>query len=134
MELTWIGLNGAEIEDNNYVQKKLEEMFNVKLINTKIAVNNEEQVNLMLAAGEMPDAGFMYQNETEMYDNGLTRTIPKDFMVKYAPGYAAMLDSSGLGWKILKAKGTEDRISGSYRNSACRRRLGGRLCFEAGLA
>ena len=108
LDLTWIGLNGTEIEDANYVQKILEEKFNVKLTNTKIDVNNDEQVNLMLAAGDMPDAGFMYEDPVEMYDNALTRTIPVSFMGKYAPDYVAMLNEYPLGWKLYVSPDAAD--------------------------
>ena len=108
LELTWIGLNGTEIEDENYVQKMLEDKFNVKLANTKIDVNNDEQVNLMLAAGDMADAGFMYEEPIDMYDNALIRTIPVSFMEKYAPDYVDMLNQYPIGWKLHVSPDAED--------------------------
>ena len=108
LELSWLGNNGAAIEDDNYVQKILEEKFNVKLVNTKIDNTNEDQRNLMMSAGEMPDAAFLYEEAKEMYNEQLIRTIPKSFLEKYAPNYAAMLDKYPLGWKMYIAEGTED--------------------------
>src|SRR4051812_19379409 len=45
----------GKVEDGNYVQKRLEEQFNIKIVNTKADTWNTDQVNLMVASGDLPD-------------------------------------------------------------------------------
>lgn len=101
LEISWIGANArGKVEDGNYVQQKLEEKFNVKLKNKKIDVVNKEQVNLMVASGELADATyFVGYDVRKLYEEGQIRSIPKEMIVKYAPNYAKLLDSDATGWK-----------------------------------
>lgn len=108
LELSWVGILGrGKIEDNNKVQKMIEEKFNVKLTNKRIDVNNKEQRNLMVASGELPDYAYYLDDAYKLYTDGLTRSIPRDMIEKYAPNYAALLDSKGTGWKINSVPGKD---------------------------
>ncbi|WP_409345421.1 ABC transporter substrate-binding protein [Paenibacillus sp. MBLB4367] len=101
----------GKTEDGSWVQKKLEDMFNVKIINTKVDTWNKDQVALLIASGDLPDTfAFTANSKTprEMYETGMTRTIPKDMIVKYAPKYAKMLDENPPGWQINLASGKTD--------------------------
>src|SRR3954451_19034078 len=98
----------GKVEDGNYVQKKLEEQFNVKIENTKTDTWNADQVNLMVASGDLPDTfAFTAGGKTaqELYDSGLTRTIPKEMLEKYAPLYMKMLSENPSGDKMNLKKG-----------------------------
>src|SRR3954451_21689479 len=75
----------GKVEDGNYVQKRLEEQFNIKIQNTKVDTWNKDQVNLMIASGDLPDTfSLTGQPKTakELYDGGLVRTIPKEMLEK----------------------------------------------------
>ncbi|WP_135546445.1 type 2 periplasmic-binding domain-containing protein [Paenibacillus cymbidii] len=112
LEISWVGnLARGKIEDNNFVQKKLEEKFNVKLINKKIDINNPDQVNLMLASGDLPEATFFVNSFTKTYNDGLLRTIPKAMIQKYAPKYAKMLDDNATGWLINTVPGKPEEYT-----------------------
>ncbi|WP_239633756.1 ABC transporter substrate-binding protein [Paenibacillus sp. H1-7] len=101
----------GKIEDGNWVQKKLEEKYNIKIANIKVDTWNKDQVQLMVASGDMPDT-FSFTAGTlsaqEYYDNGLTRTIPKDMLKKYAPRYSKMLDDNPPGWEMNLAPGKKE--------------------------
>lgn len=110
----------GKIEDGNYVQQRLEEQFNIKITNTKVDTWNADQVNLMIASGDLPDTfSFTTGGMTaqELYDSGLTRTIPKEMLEKYAPLYMKMLSENPPGLRMNLKKGTDDeylQLIGNY--------------------
>ena len=101
----------GDIEDDNWVQKKLEEKFNVEIVNTKIDTWNTDEVSLAVASGDVPDA-FNFtagtQTSLDLYEGGITRTIPKEMIKKYAPRYSKMLDEHQPGWELNLAPGKDD--------------------------
>lgn len=103
----------GKVEDGNWVQKKLEEQFNIKIENTKVDTWDAQQTSVMVASGDLPDV-FAFttggMSAADYYNQGLTRTIPKAMLEKYAPNYCKMLDeeNNGLGWKMNLAPGTKD--------------------------
>lgn len=102
----------GKVEDGNWVQKKLEEKFNIKINNVKVDTWNKDQVQLMIASGDLPDTfSFTAASMTskDFYDNGLTRTIPKEMLEKYAPRYSKMLDENPPGWEENLAPGTKNQ-------------------------
>lgn len=105
-------LTRGKAEDGNYVQKRLEEQFNVTIVNTKVDTWNADQVNLMVASGDLPDT-FAFtaggQTPQELYDSGLTRTIPKEMLEKYAPRYMKMLSENPPGPIMNLKKETDDQ-------------------------
>ncbi|GHH97842.1 ABC transporter substrate-binding protein [Neobacillus kokaensis] len=110
----------GKVEDGNYVQKRLEKQFNVKIINTKADTWNADQVNLMVASGDLPDT-FAFttggKSAQELYDSGLTRTIPKEMLEKYAPRYMKMLSENPPGIKMNLKEGTDNeylQLIGQY--------------------
>lgn len=102
----------GKAEDGSYVQKRLEEQFNVKIENTKIDTWNADQVNLMVASGDLPDT-FSFtaggQTPQELYNSGLTRTIPKEMLEKYAPRYMKMLSEHPPGPLMNLKEETDDQ-------------------------
>ncbi|MEK3888604.1 ABC transporter substrate-binding protein [Bacillus sp. FSL K6-3431] len=112
----------GKVEEGSYVQKRLEEQFNVKIKNVKVDTWNADQVNLMVASGDLPDT-FAFttggQTSQELFDSGLTRTIPKEMLEKYAPRYMKMLESLPPGPIMNLKEGTEDQylqLIGEYKN------------------
>lgn len=99
--------------DGNWVQKRLEEQFNIEIENTKVDTWDAQQLSVMIASNDLPDvfaftAGGM--SSADFHKQGLTRSIPKEMLEKYAPNYTKMLDevNNGLGWHMNKAEGTDD--------------------------
>ncbi|WP_262679823.1 ABC transporter substrate-binding protein [Paenibacillus sp. J5C2022] len=106
-EISWLGQGArGKVEDNNKVQQMIEQKFNVKLSNRKIDINNKEQRNLMLASGEMPDISFM-DTPVKLYNDAVTRSIPKEMIEQYAPNYAKMLDEEPTGWLVNQIEGKD---------------------------
>ncbi|MFJ7977294.1 ABC transporter substrate-binding protein [Peribacillus sp. NPDC096379] len=112
LELSLSGsITKGKAEDGNYVQKRLEEQFNIKIKNTKVDTWNKDQVNLMVASGELPDTfAFTAGGKTpqELFDAGLTRTIPKEMLEKYAPRYMKMLGENPPGPEMNLLKGSDN--------------------------
>ncbi|WP_168120873.1 ABC transporter substrate-binding protein [Paenibacillus sp. HB172176] len=107
LDISWIGQGArGKIEDNNKVQQAIESKFNVKLSNLKVDVNNKEQRNLMLASGELPDVAYM-DDPVKLYNDAVTRSVPRAMIEKYAPNYAKMLDSESTGWKVNRIEGKD---------------------------
>lgn len=104
------GWTQGEIEDDNWVQQRLEEMFNVKIENTKINTWNADEVSLAVASGDVPDtfsftAGSL--TSLELYEGGITRTIPREMIEEYAPLYSQMLEENPPGWDLNLAPDTD---------------------------
>lgn len=99
--------------DGNWVQERLEDEFNVSIENTFIDTWDANERAIAIASGKLPDA-FSFTGEQmtpqEFYENGLTRTIPREMIEKYAPRYAAMLDEvdDGLGWEMHQSPDNPD--------------------------
>ena len=113
MEISWMGLYGKDIEDGNVIQKHLEEMFNIKLINKRIAYGDAEKINLMISSGEHPDMLYAFVDMVGFYMKGAFRSLPKDMIQQYAPGYSKMIDKNGsMGWYYGLVPGKDDEYIG----------------------
>lgn len=118
VELTLSGsFTRGKIEDDNWVQKQLEEKFNVKINNVKIDTWNKSESSLLVASNDLPDTfSFTGASRTpnDYYNDGVTRTIPREMIEKYAPNYAKMLDTvdGGLGWKLNQSPENPDEYTG----------------------
>ncbi|MBO0600709.1 ABC transporter substrate-binding protein [Sporosarcina sp. E16_3] len=101
----------GKIEEDNWVQKKLEKMFNVKIVNTKNNTWSKDEVSLMVASGDVPDT-FSFtagtQTSRQLYEGGVTRTIPRAMIEKYAPLYSKMIDENAPGWEMNLAPEKEN--------------------------
>lgn len=100
--------------DGSWVQERLEDQFNIEIQNTKIDTWNDDEVSIMIASGDLPNAfSFTGQNQTpeDLYNDGLTRAIPREMIEKYAPNYAAVLDEvdNGIGWDMYQHPDHEDQ-------------------------
>lgn len=108
LSIRWFGPGMLEIEDGNFIQKYIEDTFNVEIENVRADIFNAEQVSLLLASGEMPDAGFMYQPPIDLYNQGIIRTIPGELIRQYAPKYTTLMNEHEAAWIMSKAPDKDD--------------------------
>ncbi|MGO4936177.1 ABC transporter substrate-binding protein [Fundicoccus sp. Sow4_H7] len=104
MQLSGVVTKGRAVDDN-WVQLRLEEMFNIDISNVFTDTWNSQETSILVASNELPDVfAFTSGGMTplEFFQDGLTRSIPHDMIRLYAPNYAAMLDEvdAGLGWRM----------------------------------
>jgi hypothetical protein len=122
MVINWlVGTYSSHLyEEGRWDELELEEKFNVdlKMWNILIDSSNMEQVQMMLAAGDVPDWGFYYTSGKYLYENGLGRTIPLDMIRQYLPSYYKMLVDEPLGFKFNLVEGTEDEYYGISMNTS----------------
>jgi hypothetical protein len=71
---------------------KISQDLGIKLTTNGIYVNDSERVQVMLAAGEFPDVGPLFNSAQEMYNQGITRSIPIDMIRTFAPNYTKIVD------------------------------------------
>lgn len=91
--------------DDNYVQKKLEEKFNIKIKNIKYERSSwREKFSVLLASGEIPDLFPVDVTITDMVqwaDQGIIAPISVDEIKKYMPNYVKALESvDNTAWEI----------------------------------
>lgn len=107
LTISYLGSNFQNAVEGDIVQTQLEEKFNIKLEDRKVNNNDTTQVDLMLASGEMPDGAWLGGDPKQRYEQGITRTIPRELIEKYAPNYANMLNSHPLGWQLHQLPGSD---------------------------
>jgi putative aldouronate transport system substrate-binding protein len=116
MTINWlVGTYSSHLyEEGRWDELELEEKFNVdiKMWNILVDSNNMEQVQMMLAAGDVPDYGFYYTTGKYMYDNGLGRTIPLKMIQQYYPSYYKLIQEDPLGLSFNLVEGTTDEYYG----------------------
>ena len=100
VEFSYVSWNCGSIEEDNWAETKLEEKLNVKIETAKVDLSQSQQLDLMLASGEMPDCGWILRGTSEMWDQGIIRTIPKSMIETYAPQYTALLNAEPIGWQM----------------------------------
>ena len=93
MTITWMSK-----DPDAWAFEAYEEKFGVNIESNGIFVNDSEKVNVMLAAGEFPDVGPLWDPPLRLWEDGVTRTIPFDAIRDNAPKYSSLLDRYPLGW------------------------------------
>lgn len=84
MELTYTGWwSDSDYQHGNYVETMIEEALNVDI--TVITNEDGATIDLMLAAGDMPDMMWGGKGVDWMYDHELVRPIPRDMVEEYVP-------------------------------------------------
>lgn len=106
--LSYWGFFCGDIEEGNYAQRLIEDALNIKLVTRKLH-NRREQVDLMLATGDMPDMGWFnkahgYTCDYMHYQQELTRLIPVELIKKYAPSFIKTYDKFPILYKYIKSK------------------------------
>ena len=97
-------------EEGRWDEVELEEKFNVDLNMWNILVDskNMEQVQMMLAAGDVPDYGFYYTTGQYLYEQGLSRTVPLDMIKQHYPSYYKALEKDPLGFHFNKLEDKDE--------------------------
>ena len=105
MTISWVSWSCGDIEEDNFCESWLQDQLGIEIETARVDMSEQEQVDLMLASGEMPDCGWIInKTPAEMDSQGLIRTISEEMIREYAPQYAALLDSDPLGWEINVSK------------------------------
>ncbi|MGM0884039.1 MAG: extracellular solute-binding protein [Bacillota bacterium] len=106
-------------EDNNYVQKYLEEKYNVKIINMRVT---DENFKLKIAANEIPDIFPHNPTETDMVNwakQGVIASISVDEIKQYMPTYVADVESvDPRAWDISLIDGKNYGIPRVWLNGS----------------
>jgi hypothetical protein len=117
MEISWLGINSENIQDGNPVQRRIEQKFNVRLINKQINFQDTEKLNLMISSGEHPEAMYTWVDTFDWFMKGAFRSIPKSAITRYAPLYTKDFDSLGPGaWYYGLVPGKKDEYIGMVRH------------------
>ncbi|MDO3411926.1 extracellular solute-binding protein [Saccharibacillus sp. CPCC 101409] len=102
---------GAPEADNNFVQKYLEQKFNIKIKNVKFETETwKEQLGVMLASGDIPDILAVDGTVGDMVqwaDQGVIANISVDEIKQYMPKYTA--DVEGVDPKAWEAGSYNDK-------------------------
>ncbi|MGN7165366.1 extracellular solute-binding protein [Paenibacillus cellulositrophicus] len=110
IEIVWANNFNAPSIDGSYVQKQLEEKFNVTIKNVKFERQSwKDKFNILLASGQIPDIFPIDANETDMAmwaDQGIIASVSTDEIKQTMPNYAKALEAVDAGaWDVGFYKG-----------------------------
>ena len=95
LEITWLGPpNFANAEPGNWLQRRLEERFNIRLKPVYLDQNQYERKKpLMLASGRVPDVLWINDPDTLQRDafHGFLCEVPYELLERYAPTQVKLL-------------------------------------------
>ncbi|MDQ0919447.1 extracellular solute-binding protein [Paenibacillus sp. V4I5] len=105
IEIMWANNFSAPEVDDNYVQKQLEQKFNVKIKNVKFERQGwKDKFNVLLASGQIPDIFPIDANDTDMAawaDQGIIASTSPDEIRNNMPKYTKALESIDAGaWNV----------------------------------
>ncbi len=118
MEITWLGVRVGRMQPNGPIQRAIEERFDVRLTNFTQNVGGPS-IDVMIGAGEHPDAMYTFAEHDAWFDAGAYRSIPQDMIREHAPLLAGTLDDLGhAAWLLTAVPGTGgDELQGIPRHS-----------------
>ena len=118
MEITWLGVRVGRMQPGGPIQRAIEERFGVRLTNFTQSVAGPT-VDVMIGAGEHPDAMYTWAGHDAWFDAGAYRSIPQDMIREHAPLLAGTLDDLGhAAWLLTAVPGTGgDELRGIPRHS-----------------
>jgi len=107
LEISIASIYGLPKYDNNYVQRYLEQKFNVNIKNIRLeTIRWREQLNMLLASGEIPDImpGVAVDSDmVEWAEQGIIASISEEEIRKYMPRYVADFESVAVSaWDVGK--------------------------------
>ena len=106
MEITWLGVRVGRMQPNGPIQRAIEERFDVRLTNFTQNVGGPS-IDVMIGAGEHPDAMYTFAEHDAWFDAGAYRSIPQDMIREHAPLLAGTLDDLGhAAWLLTAVPGT----------------------------
>lgn len=99
----------AEIDDDSELTKLIEERFNIDLKWFEVSSkNSQENLNVKLAGGEMPDVMLITSSQLANYvEGGVIGELPIELIREKAPNFAKCADENDDGslWSTLIYKG-----------------------------
>lgn len=105
--ITW-SMAVDDASGSTWFMEKVEEEFNVDIIPNGVHHNNEQEVSIMIASGEIPDCGPI-PGARDLLDQGLIRTFTRQDIETNMPGYTKMINTLyPIGWEMLLVPGEED--------------------------
>ena len=112
MTITWLGANqpGYITKAENVIELELEKIFDVELVTVQVDTKNDEQVNVLLAGGDVPDYIYVPQVGVvgKWADSKIIRPYTIDMMKENAPYLYETVeaaDTANYAWKNLTHKG-----------------------------
>ena len=112
MEITWL-IRIESGEETTWYIDQVEEKFNVDIVPNGVSTQDREKLNVLIAAGDFPDAGGpQLKPAIRYYNDGVLRSIPKDMIRKYAPNYTKLLDTHAQGWLLDPNPDNENEVLG----------------------
>ncbi|NLY96694.1 MAG: hypothetical protein GX082_04575 [Clostridiaceae bacterium] len=114
-EISWLVRFTQNYEEGRWDELELEELFNVDIKVWNIDANNDNEMMMMYAAGDVPDFYWCTGRVKENYEQGLNRSIPKKMIREFAPVFYNMVDQYEGGWSKLAINGNEEEQYGINR-------------------
>lgn len=110
LEISIASIYDPPKNDHNYVQRYLEQKFNIKIKNIRLdTIRWREQLNMLLATGEIPDImpGVAVDSDmVEWVEQGIIASIPEEEIRRYMPRYVADFESvTDTVWNVGRFKG-----------------------------
>lgn len=87
-KITWAGLAAATVNQDGYMIKKLEDLFNVDIDFVNIDISQwDDLLNLKFSSGDIPDVFYVRSVDrlSSYHDQKLLFEIPEEAITKYAP-------------------------------------------------
>ncbi|MEN6313805.1 MAG: DUF3502 domain-containing protein [Clostridiaceae bacterium] len=104
IKISYWGYFCGDIVDDNYCDKLIQDTLNIELETKKVDHTKQEQIDLMLASGDMPDCGWFTYEPSYLYKaQELTRLIPVDMIKKYAPSFLKTYDKFPILYKQVES-------------------------------
>lgn len=82
----------SQYSEPTWAMEKIGEELGIRIVPNGIYVNDGEKVDVMLASGEFPDCGPLWESAQVVYEQGVTRGIPKDMIRRFAPEYTKRVE------------------------------------------
>lgn len=103
--------NNPDIDKYSFVKDTLEEKFNVTFDFSPASGKNQD-MELLSAADSIPECAWVYLGNSQkawtMYESGLTRSIPVDFVKKYAPYLTLAMEDDKSFHPTMLVPGEDD--------------------------
>lgn len=112
-EINWLVRYTENYEEGRWDELELEDKFNIDLKVWTIDAYNSEQINMMLAAGDYPDSGWIYYiTPNQSYEQKLSRSVPLSSIKQNMPSYYALLEAVPIGFELNKIPHQTDEYYG----------------------
>ncbi len=99
MTISWLW-NTWQYNEGRWDELELEDLFNVELEpwNIRVSTADLEPITMMLAAGDIPDIGYIYRDPVYLYNEKFIRTVPIQTFKTVLPEYYNEMQKTPIGW------------------------------------